>query len=494
MSDIIEFKGYTFWHNVDMVENYLWDYLENKFPDSIIFPELFGADFVVLNENIPVEVQSTMLINHEKGTENARTSPNHTQFELCIEKQIKQNVNYFGVCWFFFDSEYLRYLQNELTRRTRINLDWLYQLMKEGKVRAFTISHDGIITEISHKAFNFLNEVSMTCKVGQNEDYRVLDRNKFKIISNVLKGYEFTSEELFNFKEDFIKSGQNIFNNWLQRNGSSDRETLFGSILRSCGSLEFINQILDCADDGTKLTRSNKYLLTILGLFEVEGEARGAVTSFKDKFEIANFFPGYEKNKTIWNYLRTNEITLETLHKIITKKIDISNVINQECELKRKNKETVRETILKANNFTDDEMNGFRIEFEKDINGGGKFFAWLQKPERSDRQKFLGYILQFSTNTHLIEEFFARKEATSKSKFNRLKNTLVYLGITEAVKAGANTKLKFIDKYGLSGLFDGYETNKEFWESIKNKMLNHIDFWDLVYNKNREQSKLVEFV
>jgi len=327
MSDITEFKGYNFWHNVDVVENYVWDFLENRFPNSIIFPELFGADFVVLNENIPVEIQSTVLLFSEKGTENARTIISHTQFELYIEKQIKQNVNYFGVCWFFFDSEYLRYLQNELTRSARINLDWLYQLMKEGKVKAFTISHDGIITEISHKAFNFLNEVSMTCKVGHNEDYRILDRNKFKIISNVLKGYEFTSEELFNLKEIFIKSGQKgEFIGWLMRKGCSNREYLFGSILRSCGSLEFINQILDCADDGTKLTRSNKNLLKILGLFEVKGIANGAVTSFKDTFEIANFFPGFLRNKNIWDNLRTYEISVETLRKIITKKIKITDI------------------------------------------------------------------------------------------------------------------------------------------------------------------------
>ena len=491
MFGVTKFKGHTFWHNVGVVENYVWDYLENRFPDSIIFPELFGVDFVVLGENIPVEIQSTILLNSKKGTENARTIISHTQFELNIEKQIKQNVNRFGVCWFFFDSEYLRYLQNELTRSARINLDWLYKLMNEGKVRAFTISHDGIITEISHKAFNFLNEVSMTCKVGHNEDYRILDRNKFKIISNILKGYGYTSDELFDFKEDFIKSGQKEFIGWLLRKGCSQRKALFGNILRSCGSLELINQILDCADDGTKLTRSNKNLLTTVGLFEVKGKSRGAVTSFKDQFEIATFFPGYEQNIHIWSYLRTNEITLETLRKIITRSIDISNVINQECELKRKTKEIVREVILKANDFTDDELNGFRIGFEKDINSGGKFFPWLQKVERSDRQKFYGNILQFSTNTHLVDDFFSRKENTSK--FIHLKSTLVFLGFNEVIKGGANTKIKFIDKYGLSELFDGYEINKDFFESIKNKMLNHIDFWDLVYNKNREQSTLIEF-
>lgn len=491
MSGIAEFKGYTFWHNVGVVENYVWDYLENRFPDSIVFPELFRADFVLLNENIPVEIQSTILLFSKKGTDNARIIISHTQFELSIEKQIKQNVNRFGVCWFFFDSEYLRYLQNELTRAARINLDWLYQLMNEGKVRAFTISHDGIITEISHKAFNFLNGISMTCKVGHNEDYRILDRNKFKIVSNILEGYDYTSEELFNLKRDFIKSGQKEFIGWLLREGCPQRDRLFGNILRSCGNLELINQILDCADDGTKLTRSNKSLLTTLGLFEVKGKSRGAVTSFKDDFGIAKFFPGYEKNKTMWNHLRTNEITLETLRKIITRKIDISNVINQECELKRKTKEIIREIILKANDYTDDELNGFRIEFEKDINSGGIFQSWLRKIEMSDRQKFLGTILQFSTNTHLVEDFFARNE--DASKFISLKSTLVALGINEVIKGGANTKIKFIDKYGLSELFDGYENDKYFFESIKNKMLNHIDFWDLVYNKNREQSTLVEF-
>lgn len=100
--------------------------------------------------------------------------------------------------------------------------------------------------------------------------------------------------------------------------------------------------------------------------------------------------------------------------------------------------------------------------------------------------------MQFTTITNSVEGFFARDEESLK--FLHFKSILVTLGIIEAVKGGTNTKIKFIDKYGLSGLFEGYETNKVFWESIKNKMLNHIDFWDLVYNKNKEQSKLIEFI
>lgn len=492
MSSIIEHHGYIFWRNIEVVENYVWDFLQKKFPDSIIFPELFGADFVILKENIPVEVQSTIVLDYKKGTEEEKIIVAHSQFEQYIEKQIKQNVEHFGSCLFFFDSEYLRYLQNELTRGTRINLDWLYQLMKEGNVNAFTISHDGIITEISHKALNFLTDVSMTCKIGQNEDYRILDRNKFKIISNVLKGYRFTSEELFKFREGFGESGDRAFIDWLLRKGCSQREFLFGSIIRSAGSLEFINQILGCEDDGTKLTRSNKYLLSTLGLFEVKGEAKGAVTHFVDKFEIAHYFPGYLINKNVWDSLRTNYITLETLRKVVTKKIKIVDINKQETEIKRKKKETIRDIILKANNFTANEINEFRKKFEIDINSGGIFRNWLQKPDKSERQKLLGQILQFTTNTHLVDNFFARKDDTKS--FRRLKVTLVLFGITEAVKGGKDTKIKYIDKYQLSGLFEKYDSNKEFWDSIKNKMLNYHDFWSLVYNKNKEQSKLVEFV
>ena len=260
MSGVIEFKGYNFWSNVDVVYDGVWDFLQEKFPDEIIFPELFGVDFVVLNKNIPVEVQSTIVLNSKKGTDKARKIISHTQFEVSIEKQIKQNVENFGHCWFFFDSEYLRYLQNDLTKKSRINLDWLYQLMKDGLVNVFTISYKGEITEISYKSFNFLSEISMTCKVGHEGDYRVLDRNKFKIIYNILHGGEFTSNELFEFREAFGESDVNSFNGWLLRKGCTQREYLFGSILQSSASLVFVNQVLSC-DEEVKLTRSNKYIL-----------------------------------------------------------------------------------------------------------------------------------------------------------------------------------------------------------------------------------------
>ena len=105
----------------------------------------------------------------------------------------------------------------------------------------------------------------MTCKVGHEGDYRVLDRNKFKIIYNILHGGEFTSNELFEFREAFGESDVNSFNGWLLRKGCTQREYLFGSILQSSASLEFVNQVLSC-DEEVKLTRHNKitFLQTIV--------------------------------------------------------------------------------------------------------------------------------------------------------------------------------------------------------------------------------------
>jgi len=62
------------------------------------------------------------------------------------------------------------------------------------------------------------------------------------------------------------------------------------------------------------------------------------------------------------------------------------------------------------------------------------------------------------------------------------------------IKGGKNTKVKYIDKYETSDLFEGYEKYKEFWKSTKNKVLNYKDFWNLIYHKDNDQSKLKDFI
>ena len=75
-----------------------------------------------------------------------------------------------------------------------------------------------------------------------------------------------------------------------------------------------------------------------------------------------------------------------------------------------------------------------------------------------------------------------------------MKVTLTLFGIIETIKGGKNTKVKYIDKYETSDLFEGYEKYKEFWKSTKNKVLNYKDFWNLIYHKDNDQSKLKDFI
>lgn len=189
--------------------------------------------------------------------------------------------------------------------------------------------------------------------------------------------------------------------------------------------------------------------------------------------------------------MRGNYISTPTLRKIITKKIDVLHIANQDG-IKHDTNENIRRILLGKNNFTVDELAKYRASFENDIKSGTRIYQhWLQKSNRSDREKLYGSILRHSTNAHLLEDFFSRKEDIAA--FRRLKNTLVYLGITDVIKGGKNTKIKFVDKHNLSGLFEGYGKNEEFWESIKNKNFNHEYFWNLVYQKNNKQLKLIEF-
>jgi hypothetical protein len=260
---------YIFWSHTEIVREKIWDFLQNTFPDSLVFPELLRADFVIVPDNIPIEIQSTVV--------STKHSMAHSVFEHLIERQIKQNIDYFGTCWFFFDSEYLRYLQTELTTGSRINLDWLRQLMKENKLRTFTISHDGIIIELNYKSFDFLSTTSRTCKNGEDNDFRILDRNKFKITKNVLKGYGFT--------QDIINSS---INRHLKR-----LKSIIGT------SLYQINGYLDHEKNRKPgMQRSEQ-----LGIFEITDEGFGV---FVDKFEIAEYFPGYIRNKNYWDEEKFN--------------------------------------------------------------------------------------------------------------------------------------------------------------------------------------------
>lgn len=315
---------YTFWHNANVVLYHVQQFLKGKFPDDIIIDEFNKTDFVVLGQNLPIEIQSTVI---------AKSFISHSGFEKMTEKQIRENIERYEACWFFFDAEYLRYLQNlanDATRGIKINLDWLYRFIKEEKLRVFTVSYDGIIKELTHKDFDFLVNISISCKIGKDKDFRKLDRNKFKIMHNVLKGHGFTTEEYSKYRNNFFsQKGNNTnrrdshFDAWLKREGCTDREHLLGYIIDASYSLELINDALDLSFEKDSFHGNHiKKFLKCLGLFDIQYERKNMKLLFIDKFDIASYFPGYLRNIDVWKRLRSNYVTSSTLCSIMKKEID----------------------------------------------------------------------------------------------------------------------------------------------------------------------------
>ena len=58
----------------------------------------------------------------------------HFNYETTMIHENHLNVE--NKCWFFFDSEYLRYLQNgKLTKTVNLDMNWLIEYMKEEKLK-----------------------------------------------------------------------------------------------------------------------------------------------------------------------------------------------------------------------------------------------------------------------------------------------------------------------------------------------------------------------
>ena len=157
-------KENRYW-KVEEIRPYIIKELQKRFPDSIIEREFYDIDLMVHGPNIPVEIQRIYLdiYGYIKISE----------FEDNIRRQIEQNIEIFGQCWFFLDAKLLSYLQNNLTKYSSINMDWLYQFFKSGKLRAFTITINGDIRELKDRDFEFIRKFSTTCKLSKDEEHRI---------------------------------------------------------------------------------------------------------------------------------------------------------------------------------------------------------------------------------------------------------------------------------------------------------------------------------
>ncbi|MDO9097011.1 MAG: hypothetical protein Q7U60_02665, partial [Candidatus Methanoperedens sp.] len=210
---------YKFWNNASIALPYIYKFLKKSYPESIILPEFNHTNFVVLQENLPVEVQSTIICGHN----NSETKHlQHSLFEQMIEKQIKQNIEIYNKCWFFFDSEYFRYLQSETNNSIRTEYKWFLKYIRDNLLYVFIVSHDGKIKEVKYQDLEFLVNTEM------DVDF---DKNKIMILSNVINGHGYTSKEIRGFvNEKRLLQDKNAFVTWLRKKDNSERKKVLGYV------------------------------------------------------------------------------------------------------------------------------------------------------------------------------------------------------------------------------------------------------------------------
>ena len=300
---------YIFWKDAEIVKPYVRRYLDKIFPGKLIVRELNAIDFSIPEENLPIEIQATPY------------PVRYARFEQAIKNQIEQNIISYDRCWFFFDSELFRCMKNA-SKGMSINMDWFRNYIKEEKLKVFTINHIGIIDELEYKDFDFLADVSQTCKIAYESDDMVLNRNKMLIFANAINGHGFTQEEIESFEAKwrrYKKPGEN-FNKYVARQSDS-RMKSYRNILYAVGDLPEINDILDLSVDN--ISSSSKHFLSILGIFDVKGIGPGSITRFVDTFDICKYFPGYMRNQEIWQQLKGLSLDHRQFSNVIMGKTDV---------------------------------------------------------------------------------------------------------------------------------------------------------------------------
>lgn len=318
---ISEKDGYIFWNKVSVVDNYIFEFIKNKFPNGLVIPEFCLIDWFVLEKDLPVEIQSTML--KPTGT------PAHANFEKAIRTQLEQNIINYGKCWFFFDSEYLRYLQNDIEKNISINYDWFYKLMKEKKLVVFTCSYDGQIEERTTKEFEFIRKYSSTRVIEENQDSRIIQRNKSKIAYNILNNKGIKSDDIAKLRTELLqikneKKLKGTFYSFGKYIENPEDKSICHIYRILGGELEIINISLDCSF-GNNDNQRIIYYFDILGLTEqIWGGQQNTIRQFTDKYDICQYFPGYIRNKDKWDYLKESRMNLnrKQLNAIISGKIN----------------------------------------------------------------------------------------------------------------------------------------------------------------------------
>lgn len=311
---VVAYNGYTFWCDVNITFDYIFFFLKDRFPEQLIIPEFNNIDIFVFGERLPVEIQSTIYHYSEK-------IPRMSDFEQSVEKQIRENINTYGRCWFFFDSEFYRYLRNHTKKDSSVQLDWLYEYIKLDQLKVFVINHRGEIRELFRKDFDFIRDISVTCKMGKDDDFRVLTKNKDIIYENVLKSNGFTTDYIYNVRNIWKATPKQErmggFKIWCRKQ-KDDRIRLLGYMMLHINNLNFINDVFN----GNIIMNRGQSSATIIGIFESEGSRIGNKIRFVDKPNVAQRFPAYTKHKDKWDKCKDKWFTAKQLEGIVEGKID----------------------------------------------------------------------------------------------------------------------------------------------------------------------------
>lgn len=287
----IKNENYYIW-SVKHIKSHLLNFLKSEISNCIVSQEINDIDFVIINiENdiiIPVELQRTV-----PGGKNSFQS---AHLEKSTRKQVDENIKSYGICWLFFDYEYLRYLKNDnLNKNINLDMNWCLEYIKENKLKVFSIRYDGIVKELTVNDFDFLKEL-------HSSDEIILNDNKLKIYRDVLKGNNFTQKEIDKYYEELdalsIKNTNGIKNQDLMLKSKNPRNVLHANILKPLRALPSLNELLNMkTTDRTRLSES-----TYLGIFELlSSHGNRSIMKFIDKFNVCQYFPGYIRNKEVWD-------------------------------------------------------------------------------------------------------------------------------------------------------------------------------------------------
>jgi len=297
-------KGNRYW-TVEEIRTYVINELQKRFPDSIIEREFCDIDIMVHGPNIPVEIQRIYLDRYGYVK--------LSEFEDNIRRQIEQNIEIFEKCWFFLDVKLMNYLQNNLTRYSSINMDWLYQFFKSGKLKIFTIAINGDIKELESNDFEFIKNFSSTCKLSKYEVHRILERNKSKIAYNIYNGHGFATDEINNWYEEYEKNTEGLkFVQWLRKRGGRMKE--LSNIKSALANVSVVNEMLKCES----ISHHSVAFAHYLGILEgIDGREKNARVICSDYYNILQYFPWYFEKKELWDYWRIQSVDSITFNKVV---------------------------------------------------------------------------------------------------------------------------------------------------------------------------------